>query len=82
VEEVLSEGRQHLEGELAKIEQFYAQFYAIIDEHKRRVTEEAKGEFQKVSEKTEATKAAVESALLNAANMREDIHASVNSVIL
>jgi hypothetical protein len=39
VDEVLNEGQRQLENELTKIEQFYAQFYDIIDEHKRRVTE-------------------------------------------
>lgn len=71
-----------LEEELEKVEEYYSQFYQLIDEHKNRVIEELKSEYETASEDSKMVKDKIDDALLNSENMKKDINESLNEVIL
>lgn len=54
----------------------------MIDEHKRRVVEEMKAEFENSSKGVRSAKERVDEALKDSNSMKEDIVSSMNSVIL
>ena len=45
VTSTLSTGEKVFQEEVEKVEEYYEQFYEIINEHKQRVLDEMKGEF-------------------------------------
>lgn len=46
VESILTKSESTLSSELEKIEEYYGQFYQIIDEHKNSVVEEVRSEYE------------------------------------
>ena len=82
VDQEIMKSENILEEELEKVEEYYSQFYQLIDEHKNRVIEELKSEYETASEDSKMVKDKIDDALLNSENMKKDINESLNEVIL
>lgn len=67
--------------EEANVEQYYGQFYEIIDEHKRRVLQELKEEYDSGVKGTVEVKEKVQSAIADSKHMKEDIFNSINIIL-
>ena len=61
------------EEEEAKVEEYYSHFYEIIDEHKRRVLEELKDEYESSVRESNENMNKIDSALTDSKRMKEDI---------
>jgi hypothetical protein len=72
---------QALQEEEAKVEEYYGHFYEIIDEHKRRVLEELKDEYESAAKASRENGGKIDSALADSKRMKEDIVESMNIIL-
>lgn len=78
---VMKSGNEVLEEELAKVDEYYTQFYEIIDEHKRRVVSELKEEFENATKGVKDGRTNVDKALKDSQDMKNDILESMEVIL-
>ena len=82
VSNVVNKGINEYEMEIQKIDNYYSQFYEVIDEHKRRVLQEMKLEYDTSSHGIAQSGSVLKEAVAQSNSMKEDINASLNTIIL
>lgn len=64
VDKVISKGQQALKSQIERVEEYYSQFYEIIDEHKSRVLQELSQEYEGETKATKTTLERVNEAMV------------------
>jgi hypothetical protein len=72
---------QVLQEEEARVEEYYGQFYEIIDELKRRVLEELKEEYEASIRPTNEAVSRLDNAITDSKRMKDDIIESMNIIL-
>ena len=58
---------------MERVEEYYSQFYEIIDEHKSRVLEELSQEYENETKGTKSTLEKVKEAMVESEDMKNEI---------
>ncbi len=79
---VTQKSEEEYQIEVEKLEQYYQQFYEIITEHKRRVSEELSEEYKEATRDATERAEDIQRSLEDISKMKDDILTSLNTTIM